>query len=126
MLNVVFTDANMLLPPDEWWHDGGLLQEETAWWTPTGEVYIYTPVYDDDVKRFGALVHEGFELVTINRWKIHNHLLYNMMHYIANMLEIFVTCGRNLRYTNWNWRQPDKQQRKQGSGTLPKKMEEGD
>lgn len=86
------------------------LSEETGWWTPEGEIYIWTSG-QEKLKQIGVGVHESFEWFVICRLitrvrKYHNlfNLLANVSHNVANILEFIASCGRaDQYYGKQNW-----------------------
>jgi|GEM_PF-1138170 hypothetical protein len=89
---------------DEWGESR--LSEEGAWWDTNGDVYVWTPEYDTEEKQLGAFVHEAFEYIILFKKKIHNKVICNFIHYVANILEIFVSLGKSPVLRNkdyWKW-----------------------
>ena len=81
----------------------GTLKYQTAWWTPEGGIYVYTPVHNTILKQLGAAGHEGFEYLLVHKSWLPRKLLKrkqtkrlwsiycNLCHYASNILECFLS-----------------------------------
>lgn len=107
------------------------LSEETGWWTPSGDIYIWTS-RQEWLKQIGVAVHESFEWFilcqVIYGLRKKHRLLFKFLsdgvHNIANVLEFIVSCGRADQYwgkqdwyggKNQGWGSKNPKQRRTGS-----------
>jgi hypothetical protein len=89
-MKFIFTDKDQTFK-DEF--QESRLSESTGWWTPEGEIYIWTKGTTRK-QQIGIAVHESFEYIVLVkilrkrfRWS------YNHVHWIANWLEWVASRG---------------------------------
>jgi hypothetical protein len=107
-MKFIFTDV------DRWFKDEyqeAWLSEETGWWTPSGNIYIWTPG-QDRFKQVGVAVHEAFEWFVIcrlikalrGRHRTLFSFFANAAHCVSNVLEFIVSDGRaDQSWSKQNW-----------------------
>ena len=90
-MKFIFTDVDQTFN-DEFQKDA-LLSDQTGWWTPEGEIYIWTKGTTRK-QQIGIAVHEGFEyLVMVKILRKRFRWSYNLVHWLANCLEWVVSLG---------------------------------
>ena len=105
-MKFIFTDEDQTFS-DEFQKDA-LLSEQTGWWTPEGDIYVWTKGTTRR-QQTGIAVHEAFEwflIVKVCRKKF--RWLYNLFHWIANCLEWVASLGQaELCWEPQNWYNPN-------------------
>jgi hypothetical protein len=117
-MRIIITDVDMALS-DEYQRDAGNLSWQTGWWDQNGDILIWKPRHNTRLKQTGAAVHEILEWIfihklwfprrTIGRGKIFWSVYCNLLHYVANILECFVSLFTSSiiwdkdRVTFWAW-----------------------
>ena len=101
-MKFIFTDRDQYFKDE---YQEAWLSEETGWWTPAGEIYVWTPG-QERLKQIGVAVHEAFEWFIMVRvlkgLRKKHHVLFKFfsdtIHNIANVLEFVVSSGRADQY----------------------------
>ena len=94
-MKFIFTDEDKYLADE---YQEAWLSYETGWWTPKGEIYVYTYKISKP-RQIGILVHETFEYLLVHRclrWYRGGYfydLVCTVSHYVANLLEIVASLG---------------------------------
>ncbi len=105
-MKFIFTDVDQTFS-DELQKDA-LLSDQTGWWTPEGDIYVWTKGTTRR-QQIGIAVHESFEyilMVKILRKRF--RCSYNLIHWIANCLEWVASKGEaDLSWEPQNWYNPN-------------------
>lgn len=92
-MKIIITNRDSIFSDD--YGNKTRLSEKGLFVTPIGDIYILNTKYDSEEKQAGAIVHGVFEYLVIYKKNIKNKILCKIIHYIASILEIIVSLGKN-------------------------------